>query len=202
MYVVSLETIRKEVTMETYKPEAGDIFLCSSTRFGAKIVVFLMTAPTIYQYVWRAIRGTQEKVRYYHAGMVVSETKIAEQQWKVQYAELDKILSRDIIIYRMKHLTEDQKNLLIKKADFDIGKIYDIPQIIGKTLTWLTGIKWFTTLLGNLTSEAEICPTIIGDWFEGICSFGVEDKELLTTHIIDKYCDSHKEEWEVVYKNG
>lgn len=184
-----------------YNPKLGDIFLCDSSRLGAKIVRFLQQSPTIWQQIWRYFRHTLEPVNYYHAGMVISESQIAEQQWKVQLADLNKILSRKIVIYRKKDLTEVQQHILYDRALEDVGKIYDIPQLIGKTLTWLTGIKFFVRILGALSKENEICVTRIGDWYKYICNFRVKTKHEITTKILDEYCSNNPKEWEVIYKN-
>jgi hypothetical protein len=185
----------------TYNAQCGDVFLCDSDRFGAKMVKFLQQSPTIWQQIYRFFTKTLEPVRYYHAGMVLDDNQIIEQQWKVQYGETQKILSRDIIIYRRKNLTQDQIAGLRLNAVSDLGKSYDIPQLIGKTLTWLTGIKLFVRLLGGLSKEEEICVTRIGDWYDGICDFGVPTNSEITTKIIDSYCLSHKDEWKIVYQH-
>lgn len=198
-----------------YKAQCGDIFLCDSDRTGAKIVKFLMTAPTIWQHLWRKFRGTQETVRYYHAGMILDDNQMVEQQWKVQYGETQKILSRKVIIYRYKisepdrvyyGMTRETRLNLIKMslrnaAVEDIGKTYDIPQLIGKTLTWLTGIKLFVRVLGEWSREEEICVTRVAHWYKGICSFGCKTPSEITTKIIDEYCELWEDEWEVVYSN-
>jgi len=198
-----------------YNAQCGDIFLCDSDKTGPKIIKFLMQAPTLWHWIYRQIRGTQQPVRYYHAGMILSNEQMIEQQWKVQYGETQKILSRNIIIYRYKinddntiyyGITKETRikqiqDLLRNRAIEDLEKIYDIPQLIGKTLTWLTGIKLFVRLLGGLSKEEEICVTRIGDWYEGICEFGVPTNSEITTKIIDEYCYSHSEEWKIVYKN-
>ena len=198
-----------------YKAQCGDIFLCDSDRTGAKIVKFFMTAPTVWQHLWRKFRGTQEIVRYYHAGMILSDEQMIEQQGKVQYGKTQKILSRKISIYRYK--ISDQNNfyygipieqrikqlqdLLKNRAIEDLGKGYDILQIVGKTLTWLTGIKLFVRVLGGITREEEICVTRDADWYWPVCQFGCKTKSELTTKIMDEYCLNHPEEWEVVYIN-
>lgn len=183
-----------------YKAQCGDIFLCDSSRLGAKIVKFLQQSPTIWHQIWRFFRGKLEKVNYYHAGLVLSDKLIIEQQWKVQYKNTSKILSRKIVIYRKKNLTKKQKDLIKKRAIEDLEKKYDIPQLIGKTLTWLTGIKFFVRLLGALSKEEEICVTRIGDWYKKICNFGVKTQHEITTKIIDDYCQNNSN-WKVVYKN-
>lgn len=187
-----------------YKPQAGDIFLNDSNKLGAKIVKFLQQSPTIYSQIYRFFTHKLEPVRYYHAGMVYSESQIIEQQWKVQLDDLNKILSRRIIIYRFKPFAshESQRTLVKARALEDLDKIYDIPQLIGKTLSWLTGIKLFVRLLGAFSKEQEICVTRIGDWFEGLCDFGVKTKHEITTKIIDEYCQAHPEKWETIYQNG
>jgi hypothetical protein len=185
-----------------YNAKCGDIFLCDSDRAGAKIVKFLQQAPTIWQWIWRYFRGTQEPVRYYHAGMIISNEQMVEQQWKVQYGTTQKILSRKIIIYRYKNIPDEIRWIFQRRAIDDIGKIYDIPQIIGKTLTWLTGINLFVRFLGTLSQEEEICVTRIGDWYKNICNFGVRTQSEITTKILDEYCQTHPNEWEIVYQNN
>ena len=185
----------------TYNPECGDIFLCDSDQVGAKIVKFLQQSPTVWQQIWRFFTHRLEEVRFYHAGMIIDDLQIIEQQWKVQYADINKIFDRRIIIYRMKHLGNTNMNIVRQRAIEDIGKIYDIPQLIGKTLTWLTGIKWFVRFLGKLSKEEEICVTRVGDWYENICDFGVRTKHEITTKVIDDYCRRRVEEWEIVYQN-
>jgi hypothetical protein len=189
-----------------YKAQCGDIFLCDSDRSGAKVVKFLMTAPTIWHWIYRQIRGTQESVRFYHSGMIISDKQMIEQQWKVQYGETQKILNRKIIIYRNKTVSNISQHpfrqmLLYNRATEDLDKTYDILQLIGKTLTWFTGIKLFVRFLGNLSKEQEICVTRIGDWYDGICNFGIKTKHEMTTKIIDEYCQCHPNEWEIVYYN-
>ena len=185
----------------TYTPELGDIFLCDSNRLGAKIIKFLQEAPTIWIWIYRQIRGTQQICRYYHAGMFVSPSYIAEQQGKVQQVKADKIYSRDIIIYRNEKLTPFEKRLLTKRVAEDIGKGFDVVLIIGKTLTWLTGIKWFAVILGKLSKNEEICITRISKWYRGICDFGLENWNLATTKNVDTWCGNHINGWEIVYEN-
>jgi len=185
----------------TYIPRCGDVFLNDSNRVGAKIVKFLQEAPTLWQWLWRQIRGTQDVVRYYHAGMIIDKVDTIEQQWKVQFRETESILSRDIVIYRNNNLTEEDRVKLYARAIADLAKSYDIPQLIGKTLTWLTGIKWFVRFLGALSKEEEICVTRVADWYDGICDFGVQTKHEVTTKVIDEYCFRNPEEWDIVYLN-
>jgi len=184
-----------------YNAKCGDIFLCDSDKAGAKMVKFLQQSPTIYQQIWRYFRRTLEPVRYYHAGMILSDEQMVEQQWKVQYDKTDKLLTRTIVIYRYKKLNEAERFIFKGRAAEDIGKTYDIPQLIGKTFTWLTGLKFFVDILGGWSKEEEICVTRVGDWYEGICDFGVKYRSEITTKIIDEYCQNHTDEWEVVYQN-
>jgi hypothetical protein len=188
--------------MFEYKAKCGDFFLCDSDKFGPRIVKFLQQAPTLWHWIYRQIKHTQQPVRFYHAGMIISDDQLVEQQWKVQYDDAHKILSRKVIIYRMKYLSEDERWIFKGRAAEDIGKIYDIPQLIGKTLTWLTGVKVFVDVLGAASKEEEICVTRIGDWYEGFCDFGVKNRSELTTKILDNYCSNHPEEWQVIYYNS
>ncbi len=184
--------------MNNIEYQAGDIFLCDSNRIGAKIVKFLMTAPTIWQYMWRAIRGTQQEVFYYHAGMMVNSIQLIEQQGKVQVDAADKISNRDVVVYRMKNILPQTQGLLYARAMEDLGKGYDVPLIFGKTLTWLTGIKFFTDFLGWISHNEEICVTRVAKWYQGIEDFGVKDHSEVTTKIMDEYC-KNSPKWEIVY---
>jgi len=185
-----------------YEPKFGDIFLSDSNRLGAKIIKFLQEAPTLWHWIYRQIRGTQQTCRYYHAGMVFDYEQIIEQQGKVQVVPLKKILSRSIVIYRYKILNDFERRLIRTRATEDIGKGFDIPLIIGKTLTWLTGIRWFATIIGKLSKNEEICISRVAKWYRGICTFGVKDYNLVTTKILDEYCLNNSSKWEVVYQNG
>lgn len=182
--------------------QCSDIFLCNSNRISARIVKFLMQEKTFWHWLYKKIfHKPMNVVRYYHAGMVITKSWIIEQQWKVQIKPIEKILNRNIIFYRYKRLNPFTENIIYKRANEDFGKIYDIPQLIGKSLTWITGIKLFTRLLGALSKEQEICVTRVGDWYWGICNFGVKTKHEITTKVLDEYCQNHPEEWEIVYEN-
>jgi hypothetical protein len=132
--------------------------------------------------------------------MVLTKNQIIEQQWKVQTDDLDKILDKDVIIFRKLNLSIREYKLLLERSTDDVGKIYDIPQLIGKTLTWLTGIKLFVRFLGGLSKEEEICVTRISHWFKEIEDFGVKNHSEITTKIIYDYLINSKD-WAVIYKN-
>lgn len=180
--------------------KCGDIFLSDSKKAGAQIAKFFMIAPTVWHYIWRWMRGTQQEVRYYHAGMILSDMELIEQQGKVQIDSAFKILPRDVIVYRKKNLSITQEIAVKVSATMDLGKGFDLVLIIGKTLTWLTGIRFFTDLLGWLSRNEEICITRVAAWYEGIEDFGVEDHAEVTTKIVDEYC-AGSPDWEVVYRN-
>ncbi len=178
----------------------GDIFLCNSARFSAKVVKFLQQEPTIWVWIYKKLfKKEMNKVEYYHAGMVISKTEIIEQQWKVQKDELDKILTREVIIFRKNNLTEEDRKRLYNFAIVDLGKTYDIALMFGKFLTWITGIKWFAEKIQQ--GDKEFCISAVADWYEQIGEkFGVEKKELITTDIMEEYC-LKSEEWDTVYLN-
>jgi hypothetical protein len=183
-----------------YTPILGDIFLCDSDRIGAKIVKFFMQEKTWYIWIWKYMINKLSVVRYYHAGMVLGE-KIIEQQGKVQYGDTQKILSRRITIYRKKSLTAEQKALLQERAIKSLGKGYGIAEVIGHTLTWLTGITFFTYILGVLTRQNEICVNRVAQWYNHIDTFGSSYYFAVTTKTMDEYC-SKMTDWEVVYTNN
>ena len=186
--------------MEHYKAQCGDIFLCDSDRTGAKIVKFFMTAPTWYQYLWRMFRGTQEPVRYYHAGMILDENQMIEQQSKVQYGNTKKIFSRRITIYRKRNLTETQRELLRLRAVSQLGQGYGIEDVIAHTIAWLTGLQFIVTIVGALSRNNDICVNRVARWYNHIEYFGT-DKYKITTKTMDEYLSYLPNGWEIVYYN-
>ena len=151
--------------MEDYTLTTGDIILVDSQKGGAKIVKFFMTAPTWVQYLWRAIRGTQKHIPYYHVRMAIPTSteplRCIEQQAKVETRDWNPLSVQ--AIFRT-NLTEDQKVRLTLRSIEDIGQGYDILNIVGKTLTWLTGIKVFGRYLQ--WPRAEVCVNRVAYWYE------------------------------------
>ncbi len=182
--------------------QAGDIFLVDSTKTGAKIVKFLQTAPTIWQHLWRKIRGTQEIVEFYHVGMFKDHYKIIEQQWRVVQKSSAKLLntSNELLIIRKKNLTEYQRKALVLVAEKDLGEGYDIVNCFGKLFTWLTFIPYFARYI-QLPNQ-DICVNRVAYWYKKAISvtFGAKTHSELTTHTIYKYIMLHLDEFEIVYK--
>jgi hypothetical protein len=184
-----------------YKAVAGDIFLCDSDRFAARMVKFLMQSPTIYQQIWRWITHRLEPVRYYHAGMILNSDLMIEQQSKVQYGQTQKILSRRIVIYRKKSLTDQQRYDLGQAAETDFGEGYGIISVFGKLLTWLTGLNLFVDFMH--VGDKDICVNRVAYWYwkSNVELFGEKNFRRETTKTIDEYCSHYTEEWEIVYTN-
>jgi hypothetical protein len=184
-----------------YIAKVGDIFLCDSERFAATMVKFLMQSPTIYQQIWRWMLHKLEPVRYYHAGLILTNEQMIEQQGKVQYGETQKILSRQITIYRKINLTDQQRYDIGQAAINDLGEKYGVLSIFGKLFTWLTGIYWFEDILH--LGDTDICINRVAYWYWKSNGelFGCKNFKRNTTKIMDEYCLNHPNEWEVVYKN-
>ena len=190
-----------------YKSQLGDIFLCDSDRPMAGIVKLLMQAPTPYQWIFRYFKGTLEKVRYYHAGMILDDLTMVEQQGTCKYGQTQKILSRRITIYRLRRNLKNcyadcgqpLEEVFKSRMLADIGAKYGVVSVFGKLLTWLTGIKWFERVIH--WDNTEICVNRVGKWYVWICNFGVKNYRELNTRIVDNYCSKNKEEWELVYTN-
>ena len=180
----------------------GDIFFTDNFSTASKIVKFLMTAPTLWQYIWRAIRGTQNEVRFYHAGMVIRDgTEMIEQQSDVRIRPVEKIFKKNYVVWRKKNLTADEAMLLEAYAIEDLGEGYDIVLCIGKLFTWLTWIPIFTRLIQS--KEKEICVTRVAYWYFMATgeTFGCKTWHEVTTDIIDDYCIARPHEWEQVAIN-
>lgn len=183
-----------------YIGELGDIALCASTRLSAKIIMFLQKEKTIWHWLYKKLFNLPiNKVSYYHAIMALNSKELIEQQWKIQIGELDKILIRDVIIFRKNNLTDKEKNILYINAIQDLGKTYDVALMVGKTLTFLTGLKWFAEHIQQ--PDKEFCISAVADWYWQVDEkFGLEAKELITTDIMEEYC-LKSEEWGCVYLN-
>ena len=179
----------------------GDWFLIDSEKTGPKIVKFFMTAPTVWQHLWRKIRGTQEKVLYYHVGMFLSQDEIVEQQAKVIRKPSNKILnsSNRLMIIRLKGLPESVRTALYNFSLLDEGKGYDVLNCFGKFLTWLTGIPLFARYVE--WPKAEICINRVAYWLRYVGeTFGAKKHSELTTHRMYKYIKAHPEKFEIVYE--
>jgi hypothetical protein len=180
---------------ETFLP--GDIFLVDSDAYYAKMVKFLMQAPTVWQWAWRKLRGTQQEVRFYHAGMLVDDLRVIEQQ---DIVELELItaafLNKPHIVYRNPRLSETERNKLVTFAKLEIGEKYDIILIFGKLFTWLTGLGFFTKLVQGI--DREICVTRVAKWYQKVVgiAFGKTTWHEVTTDVIDDWCK--KDGWEIV----
>jgi hypothetical protein len=184
-----------------YNAQCGDVFLCDSDRTGAKIVKFFMQSPNLFLQVWRYMTNTLQPVRFYHAGLVIDDTTMIEQQGKVQYGDTQKILSRKIVIYRKKSLTDDQRALIKSRATNQLGQGYGVEDVLAHTIAWLTGLQFIVTVVGALSRNNEICVNRVARWYNHIENFGT-DKYQITTKMMDEYLQHYTEEWEVVYQNG
>ena len=180
------------------KLQSGDIFFTNSNSTASKIVKFLMQSPTIYQQIWRWLRGSLNEVRFYHAGMVLNEKEMIEQDAKVRIRPVEKIFKKEYIIWRKKDLTEQERNKLIEIAMADLGEGYDIVLCIGKLFTWFTGIPLFTRWIQQ--KEKEICVTRVAYWYKEAIGedFGCKTWHEITTDKIDDYCIVHLKEWKQV----
>jgi len=178
--------------------KTGDIFLSDSERLGAKIVKFLMTAPTCWHHLYWKITGRLEKERpnYYHAGMVLDKETIIEQQSKVQTKPLKDILNcKKVIIFRKPNLTPEQISLLFRRCDGDMGEGYGIVECLGKTISWITGIKYFAKWFD--IKDKAICVVRVAEWYKNIDNFGVSNPNYVTTKVMERYC---REKWVVLFE--
>lgn len=153
--------------------QPGDIFLIDSDSTEAKIVKFLMSSDTIWHWLIGKIYElvTKKKApnwliryqKYYHVGMIYSDTQTIEQQAKVEFQNISRLDGKHYAIIHRIGMTENEQNRLIAIAAADIGKGYDILLIIGKTLSYVTGIPFFVLLL-NWPGK-DLCVTRISLWY-------------------------------------
>jgi hypothetical protein len=203
IYTIKKFCLKKEMIMT----KKGDIFFTDSDKTGPKIVKFLMQSPTVWHWALGKILGLFSPslkakfispVRMYHAGMFVDEKTIIEQQWKIQHDEGDKIFGGKHAVWRYKHLTEGQADSLRILAEARLGTTYDIQLILGKTMTWLTGIKWFVR---NVEAKnKDICITFVAYLYFEVVGYkwGRETWHEITTDLMDDWNMAHPDDWELV----
>jgi len=181
--------------------QTGDIVMTDSDKFGPRMVKFLMTAPTVWQHIWRKLRGTQEKVKYYHLAMMLDKENKIEQQWKVQIKAFGSVPSKGCFIARYKKATPLDFAKLRAASREDIGKNWDILNVLGKTLTWLTGIPLFAQFIQ--WPDQNICVNRVADWYNVVFKykFGALTIEELTTHNMYKWIKNHPEDFDVLVEN-
>ena len=190
--------------------QRGDIFFIDSDKIGPKIVKFLMQSPTVWHWALGKIGGIFSRdfkakfispVRMYHAGIFISPTIVIEQQWKIKYSnKIRKILDVKHVIWRYKHLTEEQADKINDLAVTRLGTTYDLWLILGKTLTWLTGIKWFVR---NVEArEKDICVTFVAYLYFTCVGYkwGCKTWHEITTDIMDDWNVEHEDDWELISK--
>lgn len=186
--------------MVDVKLQSGDMFFTNNFKTGAKIVMFLMTAPTCWHHLLWKITGRieKERPRFYHAGMVLNQDEMIEQQSTVRVSDTGRIFGKDYVVWRNKKLTEQDRNKLVETAMADLGEGYGIAECIGKAIAWVTGIQWFSNAFDM--KDRAICVIRVAEWYKGAVKidFGVVDPDYLTTKAIDVYCQQHSEDWECV----
>lgn len=180
----------------------GDIFFVDSKKTCPKVVKFFQTAPTIWHHLWRKIRGTQEKVLYYHVGNFSGQNTIIEQQGKVIERSAEKLLNtnNNMLVVRLKSMTPLDNAEFLEIARRDLGEGYDVLNCFGKLLTWLTGIPLFARYME--LPDKEICINRTAYWMKEVRdeTFGVKAHSELTTHLMWKYIIDHPEKFEIIYQ--
>lgn len=189
-----------------YTLQVGDISLYPPRNIGGKIVTYLMRSPTLLQDLLYIVAGLIDKSfkpvnsPYYHVTMAVptdeNPLRVAEQEKKVQYVNWNK--DRQQIIFRRKDLTNQDKFLLNQAAADDLGKGYDILNILGKTLTWLTGIGFFAETFH--TKGRAICDSRVTKWIRGVINEdwgGVSDNSMTTLIMYEWLLNNNN--YEIVY---
>ncbi len=182
--------------------QAGDFAIVDSTRTPAKIVKYLMRSPTLYHDLFRMIIKKLEVPLHYHAVMFINKDLIIEQQGEVLERSTDKILNTNnrLFIFRMKNGISDlEKKVLISNARSDIGHWYGVMSCIGKTLTWLTNIKFFARYIHIL--KTEICINLVCKWYYNAFGelFGKKTYLESTTWSVYKYVIAHPEKFDIIY---
>ena len=178
----------------------ADIFLNDATFFFARVVKFLMKYPTLWHFLFGKIWGWKpDEVRYYHAGLIIDDRYVVEQQWRVRVAGINQVTEKKSIVWRRPEpLTRYEESAIMNEL-MSIGErqVYDWLHILGKFLTWLTGIKYFERHVQF--PSREICCTLVARCYAAIgIDFGKSNWTEVSTDDIDDYCEAQK--WIKVYE--
>lgn len=175
----------------------GDIFMTDNFSTASKIVKFLMQEKTLWHHLFKLIfRIPLNEVRFYHVGMILDQETMIEQQGKVKLNPTEKIFRKNYIIWRKKDLIEYEAEALEVIAQNDLNEGYGILECIGKTISWLTGIKYFAKWFDM--KDNAICAIRVAEWYKEAIgeTFGEDDPNYLTTDKMDNYMIEHFNEWE------
>jgi len=165
----------------------------------SNIVKFLMQEKTLWLHVWKVITFQKlNEVRFYHVGMVLDQDRMIEQQSKVKISDTSNIFKKNYVIWRKKTLTEEDRNTLELLALNDLEEGYGVLECIGKTISWLTGIKWFCKWFDM--KDNAICAIRTAEWYKLAVgeTFGETNPNYLTTDKIDEWCEKYPVEWECI----
>ena len=148
------------------------------------------------------MRGTQETVYFYHPGIVARDiSKVYEQQKYVQLSDVQKVIfDRKHIVYRNKKLDYLDRNLLVNKAEADLGQGWGIIHALARFATWLTGIKLFVRFISMTIRE--VSAGRVARWYYEAFgeTFGEKHYRYVSTHTIDKWCSRHPKDWEIIFE--
>ena len=102
---------------------------------------------------------------------------------------------KQYVIWRLEGITPEGELALKERALQDLGEKYDVLLILGKTLTWLTGIPYFARYVE--ADQKEFCVTRVALWYKDILKerFGKATHHEVTTDIIDDWCKANPERW-------
>ncbi|KKM02511.1 hypothetical protein LCGC14_1783650 [marine sediment metagenome] len=182
----------------------GDFAIVDSSRFGAKAVKYLMRSPTIWQDFYRMATNTLEIPLHYHALMFENGDYIIEQQGKCIRRTSEKILNtnNNLIIFRIKGISQEDRQNLITVAKADLGKGYGVISCLAKFLTWTTFIPYFARYIK--WDNTHICINRICKWAYQVTDelFGKKTYLESTTWSLYKYVIAHPEKFEIVYSGN
>ncbi len=187
--------------MKDFVIQPGDIGLVNSNKSGARAVKFLQTAPTIFQHLWRKIRGTQEIVEFYHVLIFINKDTIIEQQGRVIERDSNKLLNTGnrLLIFRLKEITKVQQEALIFTARESLNGGYGVISCLAKFLTWTTGIIYFARYIHYPNTEICINRTMV--WYKKAINytFGFITPWEITTHLLYKELLKNPDKYIIVY---
>jgi hypothetical protein len=184
--------------------QPGDFAIVDSKKRAPKLVKYLMRSPTLWIDLFRMATGKLEEPLHYHALLFIDKDTIIEQQGKVQSVSSEKLLNTDnrLFIFRLKSSVDLKEDYLVWEAEDNIGQWYGVMSCIAKTLTWLTGIKFFARYIH--IPKTEICINRVCKWYYDVTRelFGKKTYLESTTWSVYKYVIAHPEKFEIVYDDN
>lgn len=137
---------------------------------------------------------------YLYLGHLTDEPSVLEQLWTCRIEPASKYESQEIVVWRNKLWTPQQKIWIATKAMQVMNQPYPVGRLLLNVADSLTRSYWFTKNLTTLKTFKE-CDQLIA--WAAYKVFGRDDIfgvpwRCLNPALMDQWCQDHPDEWECI----